>query len=267
MRWPPLSASASGPRNTTNAEEVAKQATRNSQSFGIADGIVLGLILLLTYYYRGYVAGCMARLGGFKQGAAAWLWGIVIVAILANLGGVPQIPVEGSLPTTSGLIGCPSPVLVPCLGRSLAARQGRASIARKDSSERGAPSVFGMHGSRRTPGVGSVASDWISLSCEFHVLRSRLRTDQTRHGSTAGGHEKSGSRKACFRKPPGPDHGQAPATSQCLRGRESVPVSVSGVISSRLISSLTVSCSVTVSVSSRTRSTGTVSFSTTGCSA
>ncbi|WP_347110979.1 hypothetical protein AAHB33_09510 [Paenarthrobacter sp. S56] len=84
---------------------------QNPQTLGVISGIVLVIVLLIAYYCGGYVAGRMARFDGMKQGIAVWLWGIIVavlVAILAAvagsqfnilgyLGGVPQIPVDGSL--------------------------------------------------------------------------------------------------------------------------------------------------------------------------
>ncbi|MFK0042224.1 hypothetical protein ACIQTW_20510 [Paenarthrobacter sp. NPDC090517] len=116
-----------GAANTTNAQEAAHQATQNAQTLGILSGILLVIILFLAYYCGGYVAGRMARFDGIKQGLAVWLWGIIIaiiVAVLAavagsqfnilgNLGVAPRIPVDGSLLTTSGIIGLVIAVLVP----------------------------------------------------------------------------------------------------------------------------------------------------------
>lgn len=127
-----------GASNTTNVEEATNQTTQNAQNLGIAGGIVLAVILLLAYYCGGYVAGRMARFDGVKQGLAVWLWGIVIAIIVAslaaivgsqfdilgNLGAVPQIPIDGSLLTTSGLIGLAIALLVPLLGAILGGKAG-----------------------------------------------------------------------------------------------------------------------------------------------
>jgi hypothetical protein len=127
-----------GAANTVNAGEAASQATQNAQTLGIVGGVVLAVILLLGYYCGGYVAGRMARFNGVKQGLAVWMWGIVIaiiVAILAavagnqfdilgNLGGVPQIPLDGSALTTGGLIGLAIALLVPLIGAILGGKTG-----------------------------------------------------------------------------------------------------------------------------------------------
>ncbi|WP_405473732.1 hypothetical protein [Paenarthrobacter ilicis] len=123
-----------GAANQANAD----QAANNVQTLGIASGIILAVILLLAYFCGGYVAGRMARFDGTKQGLAVWLWGIIIavvVAILAavagsqfnilgNLNGAPQIPIDGSLLTASGLIGLAIALVAPLLGAILGGKAG-----------------------------------------------------------------------------------------------------------------------------------------------
>ncbi|WP_028267323.1 YIP1 family protein [Arthrobacter sp. MA-N2] len=104
---------AVGLANNTNVNDAVNQA--GSQTVGIAGVIALLVILFLSYYSGGYVAGRMARFNGVRQGFMVWLWAIiaaVLVAllgliagqrfnILANLNSFPRIPVnEGQLSTT-----------------------------------------------------------------------------------------------------------------------------------------------------------------------
>lgn len=121
-----------------NNQDVADQAAENADTLGIIGAVVLALILLLAYYCGGYVAGRMARFDGVKQGVAVWLWGIVVAIVVAilvalagnefnilgNLGGVPRIPVDGSLMTASGIIGLAIAVVVPLLGAILGGKAG-----------------------------------------------------------------------------------------------------------------------------------------------
>lgn len=127
-----------GAANTTGAQDAANQAQDNAQTIGIVSGIILAIVLFVAYYCGGYVAGRMARFDGVKQGVAVWLWGIIIaiiVAILAaiagdqfnvlsSIGGAPQIPVDGSLLTASGLIALAIAVLIPLLGAILGGKAG-----------------------------------------------------------------------------------------------------------------------------------------------
>lgn len=127
-----------GAANTADTQDAAEQATQNADTLGIIGAIVLAVILLLAYYCGGYVAGRMARFDGVKQGLAVWLWGIVVAIVVAivaavagnefnilnTLGGAPQIPVDGSLLTASGLIALAIAVLVPLLGAILGGKAG-----------------------------------------------------------------------------------------------------------------------------------------------
>lgn len=127
-----------GAANTTGAQDAANQAQENAQTIGIVSGIVLAIVLFVAYYCGGYVAGRMSRFDGVKQGVAVWLWGIIIaivVAILAaiagdqfnvlsSIGGAPQIPVDGSLLTASGLIALAIAVLIPLIGAILGGKAG-----------------------------------------------------------------------------------------------------------------------------------------------
>lgn len=127
-----------GAANPSGAEQAADQARQNPETLGVASGIVLAIVLFLAYYCGGYVAGRMARFDGAKQGLAVWSWGIIvaiIVAILAavagsrfnildDLNGAPQIPLDGSLMTASGIIGLVIALLVPLVGAILGGKAG-----------------------------------------------------------------------------------------------------------------------------------------------
>jgi hypothetical protein len=81
-------------------------------AIGITGVVLALLIVILSYYCGGYVAGRMARFSGAKQGIAVWLWALIIAIVVAVIGGVlgaqfnvlqqlnafPRIPVnEGDL--------------------------------------------------------------------------------------------------------------------------------------------------------------------------
>jgi hypothetical protein len=57
-----------------------------AQTAGITAAVVLGVILLVSYFAGGYVAGRMARFSGIKQGVAVWLWAIIVAVVLAIIG-------------------------------------------------------------------------------------------------------------------------------------------------------------------------------------
>ncbi len=109
---------ALGLATDTTVDEATGGAAQNAQTVGILGAVGLGVILLVSYYCGGYVAGRMARFDGLRQGLAVWLWAIVIAIVvavigaiggadfnvLANLNGFPRIPVnEGDL-TMAGIL-------------------------------------------------------------------------------------------------------------------------------------------------------------------
>src|SRR5206468_11418307 len=50
---------------------------QGAQAVGIGGAIALLVVLLVSYYCGGYVAGRMARFSGLKQGLAVWLWALI----------------------------------------------------------------------------------------------------------------------------------------------------------------------------------------------
>jgi hypothetical protein len=60
---------------------------------------VLLVLLLISYFAGGYVAGRMARFDGAKQGIAVWLWALIVAVIVAILGPHRRQPVRHSSPT------------------------------------------------------------------------------------------------------------------------------------------------------------------------
>ncbi len=104
----------------------------NAQTIGIVGGILLLVILFVSYYAGGYVAGRMARFNGAKQGLAVWLWAIIIAIVvaiigaiagaqfnvLANLDSFPRIPLGDEL-TTTGIITAVLTLLVSLGGAVL----------------------------------------------------------------------------------------------------------------------------------------------------
>ena len=110
---------AVGLATDTNLAEAADQAAADPSTVGWVGGIALLVILFLSYYSGGYVAGRMARFHGFRQGIAVWAWVVVIAVVVAVLAAVagdqydvlgrlnafPRLPVnEGDLTTTAVVV-------------------------------------------------------------------------------------------------------------------------------------------------------------------
>jgi len=89
------------------------EAKSNAATISIVGGALLVVVLALSYYAGGYVAGRMSRFDGGRQGLGVWLFGLVVTIVLAALGAIagsewnlfsqvnlPRIPIdEGSLAT------------------------------------------------------------------------------------------------------------------------------------------------------------------------
>lgn len=128
---------AVGLANNANVNDAVRQMTTNG-TVGIVGISILLVILFVSYYSGGYVAGRMARFNGAKQGFMVWIWALiaaVVVAllgliagqqfnILANLNSFPRIPVnEGEL-TTASIIAAVVVALVALVGAVLGGLAG-----------------------------------------------------------------------------------------------------------------------------------------------
>ena len=89
----------------------------DADTIGIGAGIAFLIVMAISYFCGGYVAGRMARFDGARQGVGVVLWAIIIAVVLAVVGAIggseynvlsqldlPRIPVsEGDL-ATGGII-------------------------------------------------------------------------------------------------------------------------------------------------------------------
>ncbi len=132
--------------DTTNpdAEQV--------QTVSIIGAIALVVILFVSYYCGGYVAGRMARFNGAKQGLAVWLWALIIAILaavlgaiagaqfnfLANLNSFPRIPVSPGDLTVAGIITAIIVALVALAGAILGGLAGMRYHRRVDKVGLGA---------------------------------------------------------------------------------------------------------------------------------
>lgn len=127
-----------GVANDTSVGNATDTAVKNASTVGIVGAIVLLAIVLIAYYCGGYVAGRMARFNGIRQGIAVWLWGLVIVVVLAilaaaagqkynvlaKLNAFPRIPVNEGTLTTTGVIALVAVAAASLLGAILGGLAG-----------------------------------------------------------------------------------------------------------------------------------------------
>jgi hypothetical protein len=121
-----------------SADAAASDAQQNADTIGIVGAIAVGVVMLISYYCGGYVAGRMARFSGAKQGLAVWLWAIVIAIVVAiigaiagsqfnilgNLNSFPRIPLsEGEL-SAIGIITAVGAIIIALVGAILGGLAG-----------------------------------------------------------------------------------------------------------------------------------------------
>lgn len=123
------------PTDVANAANTASANT--AETVGWAGGIALLVVLLLSYYCGGYVAGRMSRFQGLRQGIATWLWGVVITiiaAVFTALAGdkynvlaqlnLPRIPIDEGNVTTAGAVAMLALAAVSLIGAMLGGLAG-----------------------------------------------------------------------------------------------------------------------------------------------
>jgi hypothetical protein len=107
-------------------------ATSNADTISLAGGIALLVVLAIAYFAGGYVAGRMSRFDGARQGAGAWLVGLLVTIALGIVAVVlgdqynvlsqlnlPRLPIGKETLTTGGIIATAA-VLVGSLVAAMA---------------------------------------------------------------------------------------------------------------------------------------------------
>jgi hypothetical protein len=119
-------------------DSTAAGATVPTDTIGWIGAIALLVILFVSYWCGGYVAGRMARFNGFIQGLAVWVWALVIAIVVAllsvvlgsqydvlgNLNSFPRIPVSEGQLTLAGIITAAIVVVASLGGAILGGKAG-----------------------------------------------------------------------------------------------------------------------------------------------
>ncbi len=134
--------------NDTVDQVVQDSQTDNgtARTVGLVGGILLLVILFISYFCGGYVAGRMARFSGAKQGLAVWLWALITTAVIAAVAAIagsqynvlaqlnlPRIPVDEGSVTTAGIIAIGAAILVALIGALLGGIAGTRFHRRVDA--------------------------------------------------------------------------------------------------------------------------------------
>jgi hypothetical protein len=119
------------------ATQQAENATGTAQTVGLIGAITLLVIVFLAYYCGGYVAGRMARFNGLRQGVAVWVWGLLMVLVVAAVAAVagsqydvfaslnlPRLPVNEGEVTTVGAIAIAAALVAALVGAMLGGLAG-----------------------------------------------------------------------------------------------------------------------------------------------
>ena len=122
--------SAAGATLTLGSDASAGEA---AETIGIAGGIALLVVLVISYFAGGYVAGRMSRFDGARQGLGVWLVALAVTVILAVAGAVlggeynvleqlnlPRIPIDEGTVATGALIA----LAIGVIGSLLASMAG-----------------------------------------------------------------------------------------------------------------------------------------------
>ncbi|NRQ50862.1 hypothetical protein [Aeromicrobium stalagmiti] len=72
----------------SSIEVTWSDAERAAGTIGLSTAIVLLVVLALSYYAGGYVAGRMSRFDGARQGVGVWVLGLLVTVVAIVLGAV-----------------------------------------------------------------------------------------------------------------------------------------------------------------------------------
>ena len=124
-------------KKLNQAGQEIQAGTDTAKTIGLIGAIVLLVVLLVSYYCGGYVAGRMARFDGIRQGLAVWLWGIVAVLVIAALTaiagadyniystlGLPRLPVKEGTVTATAWIAAAVALVAALVGALLGGLAG-----------------------------------------------------------------------------------------------------------------------------------------------
>jgi hypothetical protein len=109
----------------------------SNETIGLAGGIALLVVLAISYFCGGYVAGRMARFDGARQGIGVFAWAVIATALLALAAVIgdsewnvfqrldlPRLPIDEGTLTTGGIIALAAAVLTMLLSAIFGGKVG-----------------------------------------------------------------------------------------------------------------------------------------------
>jgi uncharacterized membrane protein len=113
---------------------------------GLTGGVVLLVVLAVSYFTGGYVAGRLARFDGARNGMLAWVVGLLVTVIAAVVGGVfgaaradlfrglrlPVLTGDPTMLTVAGVIALVVVLVVTAIAAVLGGRLGERFHRRVD---------------------------------------------------------------------------------------------------------------------------------------
>jgi hypothetical protein len=112
-------------------------ARGNAATIGIAGGVALVVILAISYYAGGYVAGRLARFDGVRQGFGVWLLGVLVTLAFAAAGAIagsqynvlnrlnlPNVPVGSGTATTGGVAAVAAALVATLVAATVGGKLG-----------------------------------------------------------------------------------------------------------------------------------------------
>lgn len=126
-------------------QDVTADLAADPAAFGWVGAIALLVILFVSYYSGGYVAGRMARFNGAKQGVAVWVWAVVVAIlvgiasaitggsrVLSAISGFPTIPLDAGDATIAAIVTALAALAVALIGSVLGGLAGMRFHRRVD---------------------------------------------------------------------------------------------------------------------------------------
>ena len=99
------------------ADVTQDQAQREAGAIGLGAAITVLAVMLVAYYFGGYVAGRMSRFDGARQGLTVWAIGLLVTIVAVILGVIfgdqynvldrvdlPRLPIPTETATWGGII-------------------------------------------------------------------------------------------------------------------------------------------------------------------